>query len=101
MESEKVRYTILRDSQKRPTVTICSIAVNGEIGIGIAIRSMKDNPVEKVGKVKAYGRAKKALYRREHTLSVYRKEAFDSIHSTREGRNNKISFDHKSQYFRA
>ena len=52
MEYEKIKYTILRDSERRPTVTICEVSVNGYIGIGMAIRSQKDNPVEKIGKVK-------------------------------------------------
>uniref|UniRef100_A0A6M3L9G3 Uncharacterized protein n=1 Tax=viral metagenome TaxID=1070528 RepID=A0A6M3L9G3_9ZZZZ len=78
-EYEKIKYTILRDSLRRPTVTICEIASNGCVGIGIAIRSINDNPVEKIGKVKARGRAIKALVRRKESLPIARSEAFTSM----------------------
>jgi len=82
MQYEKIKYTILRDSDRRPTVTICKIESNGCIGIGLAIRSINDNPIEKVGKVKARGRAIKALVRRKSSLPIARAEAFESISST-------------------
>ena len=79
MEYEKIKYTILRDSERRPTVTICEVSVNGYIGVGMAIRSMNDNPVEKIGKVKARGRAIKALVRRENSMPIHRAEALESL----------------------
>ena len=82
MQYEKIKYTILRDSDRRPTVTICEIASNGCVGMGMAIRSMNDNPVEKIGKVKARGRAIKALVRRGNSMPVCRSEAFASMSST-------------------
>lgn len=72
---EKVEFKILRDKERRPTVTICTIHANGESGIGMAIRSIRDNPVERLGRAKAYGRAKKALYRRGNSLPIFRDEA--------------------------
>ena len=84
MEYEKIKYTILRDAEKRPTVTICTVAVNDYRGTGIAIRSLNDNPVEKLGKAKARGRAIKALVRRENTLPVASPKAWESL-STIEG----------------
>uniref|UniRef100_A0A6M3ID84 Uncharacterized protein n=1 Tax=viral metagenome TaxID=1070528 RepID=A0A6M3ID84_9ZZZZ len=78
-EMEKIKFKILRDKDNRPTVTICEIRVNGHIGTGIAIRSLKDNPVEKLGKAKAWGRAKKALYRLSSSMPVCRKEAHESL----------------------
>lgn len=79
MPDEKVKYTILRDSQRRPTVTICEIRVNGSIGRGVAIRSINDNPVESIGKIKAHGRAIKALVRKENSLIVRSDNALRSI----------------------
>ena len=79
--TDKIEFEILRDKERRPTVTICRISVNGDVGIGIAIRSLRDNPVERIGRVKAYGRAKKALYQRKNTLPVLRKEAYVSINT--------------------
>ena len=79
MEPERVKYTILRDAEKRPTVTICTVAVNGFRGTGIAIRSLNDNPVERVGKAKARGRAMKALIRKENTLPVRSFKAFAAM----------------------
>jgi len=78
---EKIEFQILRDGERRPTVTICTIQANGESGIGMAIRSIRDNPVEKLGRAKAYGRAKKALYRRNNSLPVFRDEALASLNT--------------------
>ena len=85
MQYEKIKFTILRDRERRPTVTICEVSVNGYIGVGMAIRSQMDNPVEKIGKVKARGRAIKALVRRENSMPVGREEAWKSIDSTGPG----------------
>jgi len=79
---EKVKFEILRDSHRRPTVTICTIDAAGSIGIGVAIRSLRDNPVERTGKAKAYGRAKKALFRRGNSLPIFRDEARESLATT-------------------
>ena len=76
---EKIEFEILRDKDRRPTITLCTIQANGESGIGMAIRSLRDNPVEKLGRAKAYGRAKKALYRRSNSLPVFRDEALASL----------------------
>ena len=86
MQYEKIKFTILRDRERRPTVTICEVSVNGYIGVGMAIRSQMDNPVEKIGKVKAKGRAIKALVRRETSMPIYRAEAFESISTAVSGR---------------
>ena len=82
MQYEKIKYTILRDRERRPTVTICEVSVNGYIGVGMAIRSQMDNPVEKIGKVKARGRAIKALVRRENSMPICRAEAYEAIYTT-------------------
>ena len=79
MQYEKIKFTILRDFDRRPTVTICEIESNGCVGTGIAIRSQNDNPVERIGKVKARGRAIKALVRRENSMPIARAKAFESI----------------------
>ena len=76
---EKIKYTILRDSERKPTITICTIVVNGYRGTGIAIRSLNDNPVERVGKAKAKGRAIKAMVRRENSLPVASPKAFEAM----------------------
>jgi len=81
-EREEIKFEILRDRDRRPTVTICTISVNGCTGIGRSIRSLKDNPVERRGKAKAFGRAKKALFRRETSLPICRAEAFEAISTT-------------------
>ena len=86
MQYEKIKYIILRDRERRPTITICRIETNGCIGTGVAIRSQSDNPVEKVGKIKAKGRAVKALVRRETSMPIYRAEAFESISTAVSGR---------------
>lgn len=98
MPDEKVKFTILRDSERRPTVTICEIAVNGETGIGMAIRSLNDNPVERIGKTKAKGRAIKALVRRENSLPIHRDEAFASFRSIEHMKFTEYSYGHKSIY---
>lgn len=79
MKTEKIKFQIFRDADRRPTVTICRIDASGEIGIGMAIRSIMDNPVERTGKAKAYGRAKKALYHRKNSLPILREEAYNSL----------------------
>ena len=81
-EREEIKFEILRDRDRRPTVTICTISVNGCLGIGVAIRSLGDNPVERIGRAKAYGRAKKALFRKETGLPICRAEAFEALSTT-------------------
>ena len=95
---EKIEFEILRDKDRRPTVTICTIWANGETGIGIAIRSIRDNPVEKLGKAKAYGRAKKALYRRDNSLPIFRNEALVSLDTVNVLPRYKGEFVNKSVY---
>jgi len=79
-------------------VTICEVSVNGYIGIGMAIRSQMDNPVEKIGKVKARGRAIKALVKRENSMPICRAEAFESMSTTDFDRFNPDGFYYKSSY---
>ena len=81
MKTEQIKYKILRDANRRPTVTICEIRINGHMGRGVAIRSLNDNPVEKIGKAKAFGRARKALYRLKNSMPVHRNEALASLGS--------------------
>ena len=78
-DMESIKYKILRDRNKRPTVTICEIRANGYIGKGIAIRSLKDNPVKATGRKLAEGRARKALYRSDSSMPIFRTEAFESL----------------------
>ena len=91
------KYTILRDSLRRPTVTICEILAGGDTGVGIAIRSPHDNPVEKVGRIKAWGRARKAWIRQQDSLPINRDEAIKSIKSVHPGKNH-WDMRHKSQW---
>jgi len=95
---EKIEFEILRDRERRPTVTICTIQANGESGIGMAIRSIRDNPVEKLGRAKAYGRAKKALYRRSNSLPIFRDEALASLDTVNVLPRYKGEFINKSVY---
>jgi len=95
---EKIEFEILRDKDRRPTVTICTIQANGESGIGMAIRSLRDNPVERVGRAKAYGRAKKALYRRSNSLPIFRDEALASLDAVNQLPRYKGEFINKSVY---
>ena len=83
MPDEKIKFSIYRDAEKKPTVTVCEIRVNGSIGIGVAIRSLKDNPVEKIGKAKAFGRARKALFHRCNSLPVQSVRAFASLDASK------------------
>ena len=99
-DMESIKFEILRDAEKKPTVTICTIRSNGDIGRGVAIRSLKDNPVKKIGRETAYGRAKKALYRKETTMPVYRKEAIFSIAEVHSA-GHRIGLFHKSIYSEA
>ena len=86
--TEKIEFEILRDRYRRPTITVCTISANGSIGIGMSIRSLNDNPIERVGRAKAYGRAKKAMFRKKTTLPICRKEAFEAISTTCWNRTN-------------
>lgn len=98
---EKIKFDILRDSHRRPTVTICTIYAHGETGIGIAIRSMKDNPVERIGKAKARGRAMKALVRRGSGLPISRIEAYEAMDSIPDGSNEALKFGCVKSIYRA
>ena len=80
--TEKIEFEIFRDRHRRPTVTICTISANGSVGVGMSIRSPNDNPIEKLGRAKAYGRAKKAMFRKKTTLPIMRAEAFEAISAT-------------------
>ena len=76
---QEVKFKIFRDDKKRPTVIICVIKANGDTGTGMAIRSLRDNPVKKFGRDLAYRRAKIALYRRKNSLLVHRAEAYEPL----------------------
>jgi len=80
--NEKIEFEIYRDRYRRPTITVCTIFANSSVGIGMSICSLNDNPVERVGRAKAYGRAKKAMFRKKTTLPIFRAEAFEAISTT-------------------
>jgi hypothetical protein len=49
----------------------------GKFARGVAICSLKDNPVKNTGKDKAFGRAFKALSHKTSDMIISRTEAFD------------------------
>ena len=59
---EQMYYYYTRDSQNRPMVTTCLIKGERGIGKGVAICSLEDLPVKKVGKQIAKDRALKAYW---------------------------------------
>jgi hypothetical protein len=70
--TEKMYYYYIRDKQRRPLVTVCLIQGERGIGKGVAICSLEDLPVKKVGKRIAKDRALKAYW--EERTSDYTKK---------------------------
>jgi hypothetical protein len=54
-------YYYERDGKNRPMVTHCLIKLADNIGHGIAVCSIKDQPCKKIGRAIASGRALKCL----------------------------------------
>jgi hypothetical protein len=73
MNEKRVYYYYLRDKEKRPITTICLIQCeDGYWSRGISICSENGSPVKSIGRIKAYGRAKKAMIRKESSKSLHR-----------------------------
>ncbi len=53
-------------------ITVCILAKDGQVeSRGVAVRSIRDNFVKRVGRVKALGRAIQAIIRQETTGFIY------------------------------
>lgn len=73
-----VKFYYYRDFSNRPVVTVCLIHKGEELfARGISICSILDNPVKKIGRWKAYGRAFKALTYVEDTEPIRDDIAFN------------------------
>ena len=71
----KEKYYYIRDSLKRPVVTVCLLQDNGNIAKGVSICSLMDQPVKKEGRRWARGRALRALGTQSTSGEVARLEA--------------------------
>jgi hypothetical protein len=69
-DMEKRYFYYLRDDNNKPIVTVCLIKTGDIVTKGIAICSERDNPVKKVGRNIAAGRAVKAQLYGMDTLPV-------------------------------
>ena len=68
-------YYYLRDKQKRPTVTVCLVSGNRGLSRGIAVCSLRDHPVKKVGRALAKKRALQAYWTKKNTQYLTSKRA--------------------------
>jgi hypothetical protein len=74
-------YYYLRDIDNNPIITVCIIKnIKGQICRGVAIcRNELEQPLDIEGRNKAFGRAKKALYRKKCTEPINREETNNRI----------------------
>lgn len=56
----RVLFYYIRDSRRRPVVTVCLVVVDGWRSRGMAICGFRDNPIKAVGRALAIRRATKA-----------------------------------------
>ena len=82
-DAEMKKFYYLRDYYKRPVGTVCLIIQNGDIGRGLAICSDKDNPVKRIGRAIASGRAQQALQNRKTNFDILRYEAIHALGHTK------------------
>lgn len=73
MDIIKVVYYYLRDSDRNncPVITVCLLQDElDNIGKGLALCSVKETPIKKVGRIIAYNRALIALKRKKSSLPI-------------------------------
>ena len=79
-----VKFYYIRDSNNLPRVTVCLLKLGDEIARGISICSLKEQPVVKTGRHKAYGRAMRAITHKDMASlkghpEVMRNDAADAL----------------------
>jgi hypothetical protein len=75
-------YYYLRDSEKRPVVTVALKKTGGTYARGIAICSNSDNPSKKTGRKIARGRAMAAIKRGMSAMPIRREEAVGILYGS-------------------
>jgi hypothetical protein len=77
-DEKRIVYYYIRDIKKRPIITVCLIEnFDGQWCRGISICSKHDNPVKKIGRVKAYGRARQAMVKKMNIKKLKNKNDFE------------------------
>ena len=71
----KTFFYYLRDGEGRPVITVCLMDDGVQFARGVAICSLKDNPMKKIGRGIAYERALHGFVTRSTGLVVNRDEA--------------------------
>lgn len=67
---KKEKYYYIRDNQNRPIITVCLLKRKNQIGRGVTICSVKDQPCKKVGRAIAKTRALFALASEKDNLEM-------------------------------
>jgi len=71
----KTYFYYLRDKDRKPLVTVCLHCVDDKYYRGVATCSTKDNPVKRIGRNIAFGRALQAVKHGEDKDGICRSEA--------------------------
>lgn len=71
-----VFFNYERDSRNRPMITRCILLKDGKLTFGQAICSDKENPVKRVGRAKALGRAIRAFERKMSEIGIKNNKKF-------------------------
>jgi hypothetical protein len=81
MESiEAERFYYLRDELDRPMVTICLVAGPKGVGKGVAVCSVDDNPVKKIGRRLARDRAIRSYWTSANNKKLWTDNAIQVIY---------------------
>jgi len=76
----ETKFYYLRDKANRPLVTVCLAEdAYGDYFRGVAICSPKDNPVKRIGRGIALGRAIRGIRNKVHSDIVVRDEAYSVL----------------------
>ena len=92
---DKVYYYYERDRESRPIITKCILVKGGEIALGVAVCSEKDQPNKVAGRKIAYGRAKYALNVKKNVLPI----ETDRVHNVQANTSRGVFEDWKGLYF--
>lgn len=78
----KEYYYYFRNGKRQPVITICLlISKSGDTARGISICSTRDIISKRIGRIKAFGMAKKALVKRTNSESIKRQETQEIINT--------------------
>jgi len=91
---EKTKFYYIKDAEDKGRITVCLLKNGTRTARGLALCSMKDQPVKKIGRAKSFGRARKALYHETNLNLINRNDGIEVLLACGEH----ATFTYKSEY---